>query len=303
MSCRREANGRRKKSDLVERRGERQEKGLIQRRDDVAERASVSGGLHRGENLAVDLGGAVDLSRAGVEKRQLVRQVQPVRDRSHLAGRDARSSGDQLLDGGRPVTLQLEDHGLSARAGHERVGRRRTNAREALPGFFDLCSRDRRLVAVPPQDLAAQTRRQQVGVVAGARSPFCPGHQIERPPGRAEREVGRYVGGELPTLPFTDGSFDLALCSHLLFLYSAQLGEAFHHQSLRELCRVACEVRIFPLLALNWKRSPFVDGAMADLRTAGHDVSIESVPYEFQRGANQMMRVRSRAGVATARAT
>jgi SAM-dependent methyltransferase len=105
---------------------------------------------------------------------------------------------------------------------------------------------------------------------------------------------GRYVEGELPTLPFADRSFDLALCSHLLFLYSDQLGEAFHQHATRELCRVAREVRIFPLLALNWTRSPFVDNTMADLRNAGHEVSIEHVPYEFQRGANQMMRIRSR---------
>jgi SAM-dependent methyltransferase len=103
---------------------------------------------------------------------------------------------------------------------------------------------------------------------------------------------GRYVEGQLPVLPFGDQSFDLALCSHLLFLYSDQLGEAFHQLATRELCRVAREVRIFPLLALNWKQSPFIDGTMADLRRAGHEVSIEKVPYEFVRGANQMMRIR-----------
>ena len=37
------------------------------------------------------------------------------------------------------------------------------------------------------------------------------------------RPQGRYVEAELPTLPFADRSFDLALCSHLLFLYSRQL--------------------------------------------------------------------------------
>jgi len=74
-------------------------------------------------------------------------------------------------------------------------------------------------------------------------------------PGRAQR---RYIQGELPTLMFADSSFDLALCSHLLFLYSDQLGEAFHRASLLELCRVAREVRISPLLALGG-HSPFVD--------------------------------------------
>jgi SAM-dependent methyltransferase len=110
---------------------------------------------------------------------------------------------------------------------------------------------------------------------------------------------GRYVEGELPTLPFADQSFDLALCSHLLFLYSDQLGEAFHNQSLRELCRLAGEVRIFPLLALGGRRSPFIDNAIVHLRDEGHEVAIERVPYEFQRGANEMMRIRSRATATT----
>jgi hypothetical protein len=109
---------------------------------------------------------------------------------------------------------------------------------------------------------------------------------------RQGRADGRYVEAQLPTLPFADRSFDLALCSHLLFLYSVQLGEEFHRDSLRELCRVAREVRVFPLLALGGQRSAYVDRSVADLRESGHDVSIESVPYEFQRGGNQMVRIR-----------
>ena len=109
---------------------------------------------------------------------------------------------------------------------------------------------------------------------------------------RAGKAQGRYVDHELPTLPFADRSFDLALCSHFLFLYSDQLGEAFHHQSVRELCRLADDVRIFPVLALGGRQSPFIDSVIARLRDEGHDVALEHVPYEFQRGANQMMRIR-----------
>jgi hypothetical protein len=108
--------------------------------------------------------------------------------------------------------------------------------------------------------------------------------------GKAE---GRYLTAALPTLPFADASFDLALCSHLLFLYSAHLDEEFHHRSIRELCRVAGEVRIFPLLALGGQRSPYVDRVMARTRAAGYDVSIERVQYEFQRGGNEMMRIQT----------
>ena len=104
----------------------------------------------------------------------------------------------------------------------------------------------------------------------------------------------RYVEAELPTLPFANARFDLALCSHFLYLYSMQLGEAFHHAATAEMCRVAGEVRVFPLLALGGERSPFVDSCVRDLTDRGHHVSIETVPYEFQRGANQMMRIRTR---------
>lgn len=34
-------------------------------------------------------------------------------------------------------------------------------------------------------------------------------------------------------------TFDLAPCSHLLFLYSVQLGDAFHRAAVLEMCRVA----------------------------------------------------------------
>ena len=108
-------------------------------------------------------------------------------------------------------------------------------------------------------------------------------------PGKAQ---GRYVDAELPALPFADKAFDLALCSHLLFLYSDQLGESFHRSAIREMSRVAVEVRIFPLLALGGRQSPYVAGTVAELRDSGFDVSVEQVPYEFQRGGNQMMRLR-----------
>jgi hypothetical protein len=105
---------------------------------------------------------------------------------------------------------------------------------------------------------------------------------------------GRYVQAELPCLPFSDSAFDLALCSHLLFLYSSHLDEAFHLAAARELCRVAREVRIFPLLALGGQPSPHVEPTAEALRAHGHEVSVDVVSYEFQRGGNRMLRVRSR---------
>lgn len=106
------------------------------------------------------------------------------------------------------------------------------------------------------------------------------------------RIAGRYIDAELPCLPFESRSFDLAICSHLLFLYTNQLGLKFHLQSIQEMCRVANEVRIFPLLELDTAPSPFVDNVIAHFGKEGFEVLVGQVPYEFQRGGNKMLRIR-----------
>lgn len=112
------------------------------------------------------------------------------------------------------------------------------------------------------------------------------------------RASGRYLDASLPSLPFADGAFGLALCSHFLFLYSQQRDEAFHLQSMRELGRVARDVRIFPLLALGGQPSPHLGAAREALTRDGWQTSIERVPYEFQRGGNEMLRLRRGAAAA-----
>jgi hypothetical protein len=105
------------------------------------------------------------------------------------------------------------------------------------------------------------------------------------------KAAGRYVPGELPALPFAENQFDLALCSHLLFLYSEQLTLEFHKQAISELCRVAKEVRIFPLVTLAGNKSIYIRDIESHFKKHGHALSIETVPYEFQRGGNEMMKI------------
>lgn len=104
---------------------------------------------------------------------------------------------------------------------------------------------------------------------------------------------GRYIEAGLPVLPFQDNEFDLALCSHLLFLYSEQLSEDFHIDSIKELCRVSEEVRIFPLLELGSRKSRHLDQVLNTLAQQGYSVDILPVEYEFQRGGNEMLRIKS----------
>ena len=108
----------------------------------------------------------------------------------------------------------------------------------------------------------------------------------------AGRLAGRYRDAALPQLPFEDGEFDLCLCSHLLFLYSAQLSLEFHVASLLEMLRVATEVRISPLLDLDCKLSGHLQPVLTQLRSANFQAQIVDVPYLFQKGGGQMLEVR-----------
>lgn len=103
---------------------------------------------------------------------------------------------------------------------------------------------------------------------------------------------GRYVSASLPSLPFEDGSFRVALVSHLLFLYGDDLDFGFHLASIRELLRVAGEVRVFPLVNLDGLPSSHLPGVMRTLRSEGAVTELADVPFEFQKGATRMLRVR-----------
>lgn len=105
------------------------------------------------------------------------------------------------------------------------------------------------------------------------------------------KSQGRYVTGELPRLDFPDNTFDLALCSHFLFLYSDHLSLEFHLAAVGELLRVAAEVRIFPLLTLMRRRSPYTEPLIERLAAEGLAVRVEKVCYELQRGGDEMLRI------------
>ena len=109
----------------------------------------------------------------------------------------------------------------------------------------------------------------------------------------AGKREGRYIAGELPSLPFDRGQFDIALSSHFLFLYSTHLSTEFHLQALKEMLRVAHEVRVFPLLMLDGAPSPHLAYVTEQIANDGFYVELKQVPYEFQRGGNEMLVIKN----------
>ena len=127
----------------------------------------------------------------------------------------------------------------------------------------------------------AELGRRRMGAMRGFLSDYSSG-----------TAGGRYVEGAVPDLPFADDAFDLALSSHFLFLYSEQFDLAFHLDALREMLRMAGEVRAFPLLQIGGAASPYVPAVIEALSLEGVDAAVEPVSYEFQRGGDHMLRVR-----------
>ena len=115
------------------------------------------------------------------------------------------------------------------------------------------------------------------------------------------RPAGRYLAGELPSLPVAAGSFDLALSSHLLFLYSDHLAADFHVAAILEMLRVAREVRVFPLLTLAGAPSPHLPRVQRAMAQRGFRPEVRRVAYEFQRGGDEMLVIRRGGGGTTPR--
>jgi hypothetical protein len=104
----------------------------------------------------------------------------------------------------------------------------------------------------------------------------------------------RYLIGELPKLDINDQQYDIALCSHFLFLYSEQFDYKFHLAAILEMLRIAKEVRIFPLLTLAMDKSPYLERLLNELETRGYKTITEQVKYELQKGGNEMLRITKR---------
>lgn len=100
------------------------------------------------------------------------------------------------------------------------------------------------------------------------------------------QKEGRYRKAQLPRLPFEDFQFELALCADLLFVDDQPAEEM-----IMELCRVAHEVRIFPLLNETGEIADSIGPSLLMLQNKDYGIEVREVPYILTKGKHAMLRV------------
>lgn len=105
------------------------------------------------------------------------------------------------------------------------------------------------------------------------------------------KQENRYIPLRDFPLPFADFSFNLALCSHYLFGELDNQDLSFHLQVLKELARVAKEVRVFPLIDRDGQPSPFLGPVLLALQQEDYGVEVKSIPYRLQNQGNAMLKI------------
>lgn len=99
----------------------------------------------------------------------------------------------------------------------------------------------------------------------------------------------RYQPLQLPRLPYATHQFGLALCTDFIFHHLLSIEEIMI--IVQELCRVAEEVRLFPLLDNFGKMSEELGPLMLMLQKKNYGVEVREVPYQTLKGGNAMLRI------------
>ncbi len=105
-------------------------------------------------------------------------------------------------------------------------------------------------------------------------------------------EQGRYQPARMPGLPYDDHQFELALSSHWLF--SDHPDSFYQMQTVKEMVRVAGEVRIFPVLDHTGEVSPSLGPLMIQLQQEEYGVEVREVKFALQQNGNAMLRIWSK---------
>lgn len=99
----------------------------------------------------------------------------------------------------------------------------------------------------------------------------------------------RYQAATVPALPYKTHQFDLALCTDFIFYQPAEMQTVTAR--VKELTRVAFEVRIFPLMDECGKISDELGPLMLYLQRNHFGVEVREVPYKTLHGNNAMLRI------------
>jgi hypothetical protein len=104
----------------------------------------------------------------------------------------------------------------------------------------------------------------------------------------------RYIFVDYPSNDFLDNQFKITLVSHFLFMWDDRLSFDFHKKTLLELARITSEeIRLFPIVNMSGKRSEYIDRLISYLNSQQLFAHIERVGYEFIKGGNQMMVIKT----------
>lgn len=106
----------------------------------------------------------------------------------------------------------------------------------------------------------------------------------------ADKNKNHYKNMRMPVLPLENHEFQLALCSDLLFHTQGREGYS-PEQLIEELCRVALEVRVYPLLNENGAIAPTLGPVMLHLQEHDFGVEVRSIAYHELSGGNAMLRI------------
>lgn len=105
------------------------------------------------------------------------------------------------------------------------------------------------------------------------------------------KKQGRYVAINEIHLPFEDFSFDLALSSYYLFSQLEDQSVDFHVAILKELARVAKEVRVVPLVDNHEHLSPLLGPVLLALQQENYGTEIRSVDYPLAYPGSAMLKI------------
>lgn len=101
----------------------------------------------------------------------------------------------------------------------------------------------------------------------------------------------RYLPANHDSINFKDFTFDYALSSH--YFFAGDDNEHLQHyiKIIKELARVAKEVRIFPLIDKFGQPSPLLGPILLELQNNNYGVEVREVDYHLQPQGNAMLRV------------